>query len=150
MSAKNRRTPERTGARGSSRFRRERLERLLLDELRSILRDDVGHPGLAEVVLLRLDLAPDGSHARVAYAVPAEPGVDESSLGRRTGEALVAATGYLRARLAASLDLKRLPKLGFTFVGVARDDLAAPARGEDDDPDHRPAGPGEDDHRCLD
>jgi ribosome-binding factor A len=120
MSSKNRRTPERASARDA--FRRERLERLVLDELRSTLRDDVRQPGLAGVALLRLDLAPDGSHARVAYAGRAEPGEEEAAVGRRTQAALEAATGYLRSRLATSLDLKRLPKLGFTFVGVALDD----------------------------
>lgn len=120
MSSMNRRTSERRGARGSD-FRHERIERLVLDELRSILRDDVRQPGLAGVVLLRLDLSPDGSHARVAYAAAAEPGEEEQSAARRTKASLEAATGYLRARLAGSLDLKRLPQLGFTFVGLARE-----------------------------
>ncbi|MGC4113598.1 MAG: ribosome-binding factor A [Myxococcales bacterium] len=122
MSSKNRRSPGRSSARDTQHFRHQRIEHVVLDELRSILRDDVRQPGLTGVVLLRLDLAPDGSHARVAFAARAEPGEEEAQAGRRTRAALEAATGFLRARLATSLNLKRLPMLGFTFVGLAPDD----------------------------
>jgi ribosome-binding factor A len=41
-------------------------------------------------------------------------------------EALARATGFLRARLAALLELRRLPKLSFVFVGVQEPGGAAP------------------------
>jgi ribosome-binding factor A len=119
MTSRNRRTPGRTSARDSSGFRKERLEHVVLEELRCILRDDARHPGLAGIALLHLGLSPDGGHARVAYSAHAEPGEQEADVARRTRAVLEAATGFLRARLAGSLDLKRLPQLGFTFVGVA-------------------------------
>ena len=115
-----RRDPKRARARSSSDFRGQRLEQLIFDELRFILRDEANHPGLDGVVLLHMDLARDGNHARVAYAATARPGEEDASVvERRTREALEASGSFLRARLANSLALKRVPRLGFSFVGVA-------------------------------
>jgi len=82
-----------------------------------IVRDDVTDPALAGLRLLSLELAPDGSFARIAYAAP-DGGGGESATAHATREALEDASGFLRARLAQSLELKRLPRLGFTFVGI--------------------------------
>lgn len=97
--------------------RHERLQRILLDELRSVLRDEASDPALQGVLLLAMDLSVDGGHARVAYALEAEAD-GQRALALAAREGLARATGFLRARLASQLDLKRLPKLTFTFVGV--------------------------------
>lgn len=81
------------------------------------MRDEASDSALAGVGLASVQLSVDGGHARVAYSVIAQL-ADEQRVGRAAREALVRATGFLRARLAALLDLKRLPKLSFTFVGV--------------------------------
>lgn len=65
-------------------------------------------PDLETLVVLRVTLSPDAAHARVAYACR-----DEA----RAAAALDRATGYLRAQLA-QLNLKKLPQLTFTVVGV--------------------------------
>jgi ribosome-binding factor A len=127
MSSRQSRTRSPQG-RAAQSFRRERLETVVLEELRFIFRDDVTHPGLAGLRLLSLELSPDGSHARIAYAAPDAGG--EATTGQATGEALEAASGFVRARLAQALSLKRVPRLGFTFVGLVSDGVPAFEGGE--------------------
>jgi ribosome-binding factor A len=97
--------------------RPHRLENILLERLQSLLRDEASDPALGGLVLVSLRLSVDGGHARVAYAVEAALG-DARKVERSSRDALGRATGFLRARLAELLELKRLPTLTFTFVGV--------------------------------
>jgi ribosome-binding factor A len=97
--------------------RQQRLERILHKELQTLLRDEAGDSELEGVVLIAVQLSPDAGHARIPYVVEASLS-DEQRVSRSSRDALLRATGFLRARLAALLDLKRLPKLSFTFVGV--------------------------------
>lgn len=94
------------------------------------MRDEVSDPALAGVRVVSVQLSVDGGLARIAYAVEA-PLADEQRVERGAREAFARATGFLRARLAALLDLKRLPKLSFTFVGVEQ--LPATERAEGGD-----------------
>jgi ribosome-binding factor A len=105
--------------------RRIRTERVLLDELRALLREAVD-PALEGLELLCVELSPDGGNACIAYAVAAEAASEESAARRSTRKALERASGFFRARLASHLDLRRVPTLGFTFVG-----LEAPAVSDD-------------------
>ncbi|WP_242344184.1 ribosome-binding factor A [Anaeromyxobacter terrae] len=97
--------------------RQERLERILHDEIQTLIRDEAADPALEGVRLVSVHLSVDGGHARIGYVVEAplsaERQVETASLA-----GLGRAAGFLRARLASLLDLKRLPKLSFTFVGV--------------------------------
>lgn len=113
----------------SSGHRQQRLEKILLEEARALLRDEARDPALEGVELLSIELSPDGRNARFAYVATA-PIDEERRVGRATGEALARSTGFLRARLAALLDLKRLPKLVFTFVGVRAPEPGAGEGGE--------------------
>jgi len=97
--------------------RPHRLELILLEQLQSLIRDEASDPALGGLLLVSLRLSVDGGHARVAYAVEAPLG-STTARTRSTELALGRATGFLRARLADLLDLKRLPTLSFTFVGV--------------------------------
>jgi ribosome-binding factor A len=96
--------------------RPRRLESILLEQLQSLIRE-AADPALEGIRLLSLRLSMDGGHARVPYAVEAAP-CDPTRLERSSRDALGRATGFLRSRLAGLLDLKRLPTLTFTFVGV--------------------------------
>jgi ribosome-binding factor A len=103
-------------------IRQARLERILQDELQSLLTDEAADPSLEGVRLLGVQLSPDGGHARVAYAVVAA--LDrEQAIAQASRAGLARATRYLRARLAQQLDLKKLPQLSFTFVGVTTADV---------------------------
>jgi ribosome-binding factor A len=112
--------------------RPHRLESILLEQLRSLLRDEASDPALDGLRLMSLRLSIDGGHARVAYAVGVAPH-DCMQIERSSREALGRATGFLRARLGDLLDLKRLPTLTFTFVGVQEAGVA-PDPGEGGEP----------------
>jgi ribosome-binding factor A len=105
--------------------RQERLERILLEEVQTLIRDEAADPALDGVRLLTVHLSVDGGHARISYVVEA-PLAAQGQVERAAGDALARATGFLRARLAALLDLKRLPKLSFTFVGVQEPGTGTP------------------------
>ena len=90
---------------------------LLLEELSAVLRDEAGDPGLAGLRLVSAELAPDYSILRLGY-VASGPG-DPRAVKARTSDALERAAGFLRARAAAAVELKRTPELRFTFLGVS-------------------------------
>jgi len=94
---------------GAQVHRHQRVESSILEELRSILRDDIENPVLEGVVLTAIVLAPDSKIARVHFAVPrGRPRKDVE-------EAFARATGFMRARLADGVELKRNPDLRFIF-----------------------------------
>ncbi|HUO65215.1 MAG TPA: ribosome-binding factor A [Terriglobales bacterium] len=94
-----------------------------------LVRDEATDPALDGVRFVSVQLSYDGGHARVGYAIEAKL-ADEQRVERSAREAFIRATGFLRARLAALLDLKRLPKLSFTFVGVQEPGAVEPKGGE--------------------
>lgn len=90
----------------SAGHRHARLERLILDELRALLRDDVSDPAFGDVKVTAVVLSIDYRHARVHYA---------SGDRARADRAFARATPFLRARIGETLDLKRVPDLRFVF-----------------------------------
>jgi len=110
-------------------YRHARLQGLILEELRALLRDDVTDPALTEVRITAVVLSVDYRHARVHFALRgAAHGVDQER--GRVERALGRATPFFRARLAEAIDLKRVPDLRFVFDGVAApDDDGVPCSG---------------------
>jgi|SRR4051794_30671719 ribosome-binding factor A len=88
------------GARG------ERLQELIREEVNFLLRNEIRDPRLSGVVATMVQLARDGSCARIWFSVD-----DEDN--QRAAEALDRAAGFLRSQLAESLALKRTPELRF-------------------------------------
>jgi ribosome-binding factor A len=117
---------------GAAGHRQERLERILHEEIQTLLRDEAADPALHAVRLVSVHLSVDGGQARLGYVVTASLSA-ERRVERTSRDALARATGFLRARLAALLDLKRLPRLSFTFVGVR--EPATPSAGGEPWPD---------------
>jgi ribosome-binding factor A len=101
--------------------RHERLQGLIQEELRALLRDDVSDPALAGVRITAVVLSVDYRQARVHFISIAAA---DSTLAERARceRALVRATAFLRARLADAIDLKRVPDLRFLFDGVSTPD----------------------------
>ena len=98
-------------------YRHQRLEVSILEELRSLLRDDVSDPELDGIGVTAVALSPDYKNARVHF-VTRRGGV------RATIErALERATPFLRRRLAEAIELKRTPDLRFTFEAEVDLDL---------------------------
>ncbi|HEX2570402.1 MAG TPA: 30S ribosome-binding factor RbfA [Polyangia bacterium] len=101
-----------TGA--SAGHRHDRLEHLLLEELNGLLRGEVTDPRLVEVGFSRVELSVDYGMARVWF-VAMRTGALERQDRQRIEAALERAMGFLRARLALALDLKRCPNLRFLY-----------------------------------
>lgn len=95
-------------------YRHERLQGLVLEELRALLRDDVSDPALAGVRVVAVVLSPDYRNARVHFTARGEAPSD----GARAERGLLRATPFLRARLTDAIDLKRVPELRFVLDGV--------------------------------
>lgn len=93
-------------------YRIVRLQELILEELRSLFRDDIEDPTLEGVRIVGLVLSADARHARVHYALAAVRRGDTRAAVER---ALAAATPLLRARIADAIDVKRVPELRFIF-----------------------------------
>jgi ribosome-binding factor A len=100
--------------------RHARLEGLVFEELRALLRDDVADPTLASVRILATTLSVDYRHARVHFALRRVAGTSNDDR-KGVERALVRVTPFLRARLSDALDLKRVPDLRFVFDAVALD-----------------------------
>jgi ribosome-binding factor A len=105
--------------------RQARLERILREELQTLIRDEAADPALDAVRLVSVHLSVDGGHARIGYVVQAALAAQRQVEGA-SRDALARATGFLRARLASLLELKRLPRLSFTFVGVLEPGASTP------------------------
>jgi ribosome-binding factor A len=100
---------ERSGPSATGAHRHQRVESSILEELRSILRDDITDPELEGVRLTAIVLSPDGKLARLHFAVPR--GRPRTAVER----AFTRATGFLRGRLAEGVELKRTPELRFVY-----------------------------------
>ena len=122
----------RPGARSSRGGRRtsnsERFEKVLFEEIQRLVREEAADPALQGARLVSLELSVDRGHARLAYVVEGLL-AEEEQIERSSRQAFARAAGFFRARLAATLDLERLPTLGFTFVGVEVREAADPREG---------------------
>src|SRR5579871_26141 len=85
-----------------------RVQRLVLEELQALLRDDVSDPALADVRVAAVVLSVDYRHAKIHFVLRTVSG--EPRLAQR---ALERATPFLRARLAEAIEMKRVPDLRF-------------------------------------
>ena len=81
-----------------------RLQELIREEVNLILRNEVRDPRLDGVVITMVELAGDGSCARLWFTAE---GDDDKR------EACEHIAGFLRTQLAESLGLKRTPELRF-------------------------------------
>lgn len=96
--------------------RHERVQGLVLEELRALLRDDVSDPTLEGVRVTAVVLSVDYRHAKTHFVL-----ARGAAPQRDVERALVRATPFLRARLAEAIDMKRTPDVRFVFDGVALD-----------------------------
>jgi len=101
-----------------------RVQSLVLEELRALLRDDVSDPALVDVRVVAVVLSVDYRHAKVHFVLS-----DVSAAQPRTAQrALERSTPFFRARLAEAVEMKRVPDLRFVFDGLvpAGDQGASP------------------------
>ena len=89
--------------------RTERVAEQVRFEVARILREDVTDPRLRFVTLLRVELSADLGSARLHWSDLRAEGEAIAEIGR----ALEGATPFVRRRLAAALELRRVPELRF-------------------------------------
>jgi ribosome-binding factor A len=92
--------------------RSQRLEELFREELTSLLEIEINDPALDDVRITRTELSPDGSRARVWFALLSS--MSEADAGRARA-AFERAAGFLRGRLCDALPVKRIPDLTFRY-----------------------------------
>jgi ribosome-binding factor A len=107
----------------SHSIRHERLESLLREELNFILGSEMRDPVFENLRITRVELARDGSRARLWYGRNRTEAVDDAVPCRTEGAALARAAGFLRRRLNDALELKRLPDLCFCRDPAVYSDL---------------------------
>lgn len=88
--------------------RRRQVASILREELSAIIQQDVKDPRLGFLSILRVEVAPDMSFARVYVSVFGSQEERESTI-----EALEHANGYIRRQLAPRLSLRTIPRLRF-------------------------------------
>jgi ribosome-binding factor A len=114
---------------GHAGHRHARLQELIFEELRALLRDDVFDPALVDIRVTAVVLSADYRHARVHFVLHGDA-TGTPPDGPSAERALARATPFLRARLAEAIDLKRVPDLRFVFDGVDPSEGEAPACSE--------------------
>lgn len=89
--------------------KRARLEKLLMEEIANLVLKELKDPRLADVVITYVELSQDMKRAKVYFTTLQEGREKEAE------EALNHASPFIRAQLAKSLKIKRLPELDFVF-----------------------------------
>lgn len=102
-------------AKEAAGYRHARLEGILLEEIRSLLRDDVSDPELFPVRISSVSLSVDYRHVRIHYIIATK---ERFSIIKDTEKALLRCSAFLRNNLALDLDLKRTPDLRFICDGL--------------------------------
>jgi len=116
-SSKHRRSTESIPA------RHLRVQSTLFQEVSRLFRGELSDPLLEGASVVSLELTPDGRNARIGFTLPPEL----ASTGPAPAEeALKRSSGFIRSQLALGLDLKRVPRLRFVYVGVAPRELSGP------------------------
>ncbi len=90
-------------------IKRVRLEKLLMEEIASLIPRELKDPRLADVVITHVELSQDMRRAKVYFTTLQEGKEKESE------SALKHASSYIRSQLAKNLKIKRLPELEFVF-----------------------------------
>ncbi|MBU8895640.1 ribosome-binding factor A [Corallococcus sp. H22C18031201] len=90
-----------------------RVQSTLFHEVDLLFRSELSDPRLEGFALKSFELSPDGRLIRIGYTLHATRHEASS-----VEDALEGAQGYLRAQLAAHLNLKRVPYLRFVYLGT--------------------------------
>ena len=114
-------------------IRARRLEQLFREELNFIFDGEISDARLDGVFVTLVELARDGSRARIWYSVTTPSALDSARIAS-SELALARASRFLRVRLCEALPLKRMPELSFSFdpMGLMGLGRAAGAREEMD------------------
>jgi len=88
--------------------RLQRIQKLLRSEISTIIQRKLKDPRVGMVTIMRLEVAPDLSLARVFVSLHGGPSAETLAL-----EGLTSAAGFIRAELMSVLHLRPMPHLDF-------------------------------------
>ena len=92
------------------RYRKERMQDLLREEISTIIQQDIKDPGLGFITVVEIRMTADLKHAKVYYTVY---GTDEEK--EKTAVALKRARNYVKHLIGERIRLKYVPDLTFVF-----------------------------------
>lgn len=92
------------------RYRKERVEDLLREEISSILFREIKDPGLGFVTILEVKVTADLKNAKILYSVYGDETVKES-----TAKVLKRSAGYVKFLLGERVKLRVMPDLTFVY-----------------------------------
>ncbi|CAN5478598.1 30S ribosome-binding factor RbfA [soil metagenome] len=90
--------------------RRRQVGSILREELSQIIQQEMKDPRLGFASILRVEVAPDMSFARVFVSVFGSQEEREATI-----EALEHASGFIRRQLAPRMSLRTIPRLSFVL-----------------------------------
>ncbi len=97
---------------GSSTWRHERLQDLIMEEVSRLLLLEVKDPRIGMITVTGAVLSPDKKRLRVYYNTGM--GCDDFTI-METQKGLSSASGFVRSSLASKLSLKRTPEIIFEY-----------------------------------
>lgn len=92
------------------KYRRERMQDLLRQEISTIIQHDIKDPGLGFITVVETRMTQDLKYAKIYYTVY---GTDEEK--EKTAVALKRATNYIKRLIGERIRLKYVPDLTFVY-----------------------------------
>ena len=92
------------------KYRRERVQDFLREEISMIVQQEIKDPGLGFITIIDVRMTEDLKYAKVYYSVF---GSDEEK--ERTAQALKRATNYVKHLLGGKVRMKYMPEITFVY-----------------------------------
>lgn len=96
-------------------LRTERIAHQLREEIARVLRDEVADHRIKRVTILRVSVSPDLANAVVGWSLFEKDGEPDFDEIENIDDGLESASGYIRRKLASTLNLRRTPALRFEY-----------------------------------
>ncbi len=95
--------------------RTDRIAHQLREEIARVLRDEVTDHRIKGITVLRVDVAPDLSNAIILWSLFDADGDPDFERINDIDEGLDSAAGFVRQKIAKTLNLRRTPALRFRY-----------------------------------
>ena len=92
------------------KYRRERMQDFLREEISMIIQQEIKDPGLGFITIIDVKMTEDLKYAKVYYSVF---GSEEEK--ERTAQALKRATAYVKHLLGDKVRMKYMPEITFVY-----------------------------------
>ena len=101
-------------------LRSDRIAQQLREEVARVLRDEVTDRRVKLITILKVDVAPDLSNANVYWSMFDRDGDPDLDTVDSIAQGLDSAAGFMRQKIAATLNLRRMPALRFRYDASLR------------------------------